>query len=110
MPLNSHQHLASFYSSSDIYFLWQNSQQIKIINHPTKGLISPNEYRTFYTGKPCPYCAQKMTQGAAAQTKSHQKAIQRGYYYKNHQGIKNDQQGWKNLLSSTLCHGRSQAK
>jgi hypothetical protein len=80
------QELAALYSGADIHMVWQNSQHLAVIDHPKFGKISPNQYRAMSAGKPCPFCAQKMTHGASAQTKSKKEAIARCYQYKDAKG------------------------
>jgi 5-methylcytosine-specific restriction endonuclease McrA len=79
--------LNTLYSAHEIQQVWQNNQHKKLIKHPNYGWISPNEYRSKYAHKPCPYCGQKMVHGNEKYiTNSKKEAIKRGYEYQNKQG------------------------
>lgn len=80
--------LESIYDSKEITKIWEENKNKKVINHPEKGWISPNEYRSLFNGKPCPYCGKKMVQGDSYYTSSKQRAIKKGYQYetKNSKG------------------------
>lgn len=80
--------LSQLYRSEEISEVWNTSQHLKVIQHPTSGLISPNEYRTMGKDKPCPYCGRKMKQGEDFKTASKTEAIKRGYEYDNANGQK----------------------
>ncbi len=55
--------LASLYDSKEISDIWNRHQNKPLINHPQYGWISPNDYRSLYRDKPCPYCGRRMVQG-----------------------------------------------
>ncbi len=77
------------YSANKISDIWNYSQNLKIINHPQHGLISPNAYRVIKKGKPCPYCGQKMVHGQDFySTQSKLSAIKQGYEYIDKNGHK----------------------
>lgn len=79
--------LDSLYDSQEISEVWQNNQNKPLIKHPQQGWISPNQYRSMYAGKPCPYCGKKMVQGQNEYaTINKNLAKKRGYEYKNSQG------------------------
>jgi hypothetical protein len=83
------QELAALYSSADIHDVWQASQNYPVIDHPSLGKISPNQYRAKYHQKPCPFCGQKMVHGKSAHsTNDQQEAIARGYQYLDKNGKK----------------------
>ena len=80
-------YLQALYRGSDINEIWQFYQNKRVIEHPKLGLITPNEYRQNYHGKPCPFCGKKMVHGKVHySTQSKQEAISRGYQYKNVNG------------------------
>ena len=78
--------LSTLYGGSDINLLWKSGQSIPVINHPTFGKISPNQYRSKFHNKPCPFCAQKMMHGHQHSVGSKDEAIARGYEYKDDNG------------------------
>ncbi|HEY9861664.1 MAG TPA: hypothetical protein V6D16_19350 [Candidatus Obscuribacterales bacterium] len=83
------QELAALYLSDDINDVWQASQNYAVIDHPSLGKISPNQYRVKYHQKPCPFCGQKMVHGKSAHsTNNQQEAIARGYQYLDKNGNK----------------------
>ena len=55
--------LSQLYSSDEIAEIWNANQHLAVIEHPQKGLISPNQYRTMAKEKPCPFCGKKMKHG-----------------------------------------------
>jgi hypothetical protein len=78
--------LSALYAGSDINLLWKSSQSLQVINHPTFGKISPNQYRSRFHNKPCPFCAQKMVHGYKHIVSLKDDAIARGYEYEDHHG------------------------
>ncbi|ANV90635.1 hypothetical protein [Picosynechococcus sp. PCC 8807] len=82
MYKNDKKFLSTLYRTSQIDDVWQWGQNQPVIQHPQLGLISPSKYRSLFFGKPCPFCAQKMTHGKHLySTTSEQEAISRGYQY-----------------------------
>ena len=55
--------LRTLYQASDIATVWNEGQNLPVIDHPQHGSISPNKYRAMYGGKPCLYCGLKMAHG-----------------------------------------------
>lgn len=91
--------LKALYRSSDINELWQSYQNERVIEHPNLGLISPNEYRQNFYGKPCPFCGKKMVHGKVRySTQSKQEAVSRGYQYKDANG--------KDYINQVGCFSR----
>lgn len=83
------QELAALYISAEINEIWRAGQNYPVINHPIFGRISPNQYRTKYHQKPCPFCGQKMVHGQSVHsTPKRQEAITRGYQYIDRKGKK----------------------
>lgn len=80
--------LSQLYSSDEIAEIWNANQHLAVIEHPQKGLISPNQYRIMAKEKPCPFCGKKMKHGEEFKTSSQSEAIKRGYEYNNSQGEK----------------------
>jgi hypothetical protein len=81
--------LSTYYSGADVATIWQGSQSLKVIDHPTLGKISPNYYRAIYHDRPCPFCGKKMVHGQSAHsTHSKQESVDRGYWYVNKNGNK----------------------
>jgi hypothetical protein len=81
------QELAALYSGAEINDIWQASQNCPVIDHPSLGKIIPNQYRSKYHQKPCPFCGQKMVHGKSAHsTNDQQEAIARGYQYLDKKG------------------------
>ena len=81
--------LRTLYKASDITEVWNASQNLAVINHPQHSWISPNNYRSMYNGKPCPYCGRKMAHGKEFHsTPSKQEAVKRGYEYVDKWGKK----------------------
>ena len=81
--------LRILYQASDIATVWNEGQNLPVIDHPQHGSISPNKYRAMYGGKPCPYCGQKMVQGKEIHSiSSRQEALKRGYEYVDKKGKK----------------------
>jgi hypothetical protein len=79
--------LASLYDSKEISNIWSSSQDKPLINHPQQGWISPNDYRSLYKNKPCPYCGRKMVQGKQIYSTSNKQIAQEiGYEYENSEG------------------------
>ena len=78
--------LASLYYSKEISDIWNRHRNKPLINHSQYGWISPNDYRSLYKNKPCPYCGKKMVQGNEYKTNSQEIARNRGYEYENSKG------------------------
>ncbi len=78
--------LAALYKGADINVVWWESRNLRVIDHPKFGLISPNEYRAKSKGKPCPFCGQKMMHGSAFYRTRKRDAIAQGYQYKDGNG------------------------
>lgn len=89
MSRATQQKLASLYKGRDIKDLWNLSKDAPVIEHPTRGKISPNQLRAEFANTPCPLCQHTMVQGKEQFiTKSKQEAIERGYQYKTASGKK----------------------
>ncbi|BDM83915.1 hypothetical protein [Acaryochloris marina] len=87
MQQQDKRNLSALYAGSDIDEVWQSGRNLPLIEHPTLGKISPNQYRAHYHLKPCPFCGQKMVHGQSSYaTKSKQEAIGRGYQYQDANG------------------------
>jgi 5-methylcytosine-specific restriction endonuclease McrA len=81
--------LRALYEANEIAIVWNESQNLPVIDHPQYGSISPNKYRAMHGGKPCPYCGLKMAHGKEIHsTSSKQEAIKRGYEYVDKRGKK----------------------
>lgn len=92
--------LSTLYKGSDINQVWTAAQTLPVIEHPKLGWISPNQFRSSFVGKPCPFCGQMMVQGQTIHsTNSKKEAIARGYQYKD---IKGDD--CINQIESTYFH------
>lgn len=108
------QELSSLYLSPDINYVWQVAQSYVIINHPSLGKISPNQYRAQYHQKPCPFCNQTMVHGQAVHsTDSKQEAIARGYQYLDKNGKPTINQAGKTYFHPhyvTLDHKLNKAR
>jgi hypothetical protein len=99
MTIISKSELSKLYRSDEITVVWNNYQHLAVILHPSKGLISPNQYRTIGNGKPCPFCGKKMKHGEEFKTTSQLVAIKRGYEYINDRGQKKI-----NQINSSFFH------
>ncbi len=82
--------LAQLYQAHEVQDTWNAAKGESVIEHPDKGLISPNQYRQMGSrlGKRCPYCGQKMTYGDSYKASSREEAIKKGFEYINKQGQK----------------------
>jgi 5-methylcytosine-specific restriction endonuclease McrA len=81
--------LRTLYKADEIAMVWNEGQNLPLINHPQYGSISPNKYRAMYGGKPCPYCGRKMAHGKEIHsTSSRKEAVERGYEYVDKTGKK----------------------
>jgi hypothetical protein len=79
--------LKNLYRSDQIAWAWSSMQNQPIIQHPIFGNISPNEYRSKFNGKICPFCNQNMVHGKNLySTNSREEAIDRNYEYLNKHG------------------------
>ena len=86
---NSRNELSSLYRGDDVANIWQASLNLKIISHPNLGNISPNDYRSRYNAKPCPFCGVRMVHGKSFySTYSKIEAIERVYQYVDIKGKK----------------------
>lgn len=114
MPKFNRQELAALYGSADINDVWHASQNYAVIDHPTLGKISPNQYRAKYHQKPCSFCGQKMVHGQAAHTTNNKReAIARGYEYLDKNGRKIINQAGKTYFHPhyvTLDHKLNKAR
>ena len=89
MSKSNKSQLKFLHKASDIQYIWNAAQSLKVINHPEHDWISPNKYRALSKGKPCPYCGKKMVHGKEFHsTISKLVAIQKGYEYTNKSGKK----------------------
>ena len=105
--------LRTLYKGDEIADLWNYNQHLRVISHPQHGLISPNNYRAKYKGKPCPYCGQKMGHGEDFYTFFQEQAIRRGYEYVDKWGNKKINQAgrqWFHPHYVTLDHKLNKAR
>lgn len=100
----NNKNLHALYKSKDISYLWSELRRERVISHPSRGLISPNEYRSIYADTPCPYCNKRMVQGQNHQTNDKRFAIASGYQYEDENGKKRINTVKKRFSKSTYFH------